>query len=70
MGTFTVTLTVTDNDGNTDTETRSIGSTNDAPVPSFTATPSTGNSPLNVSFNAGGLLRRRRQHRQLRLGLR
>ncbi len=53
VGTFTVTLTVTDNDGNTDTETRSIGSTNDAPVPSFTATPSTGNSPLNVSFNAG-----------------
>jgi PKD repeat protein len=54
VGTFTVTLTVTDDDGVTATTTRVIGATNDAPVASFTTTPTSGNRPLNVNLDAAG----------------
>jgi PKD repeat protein len=54
VGTFTAKLKVTDVDGLSDTKTVLIGGTNDAPVASFTTTPSSGNAPLTVSFNASG----------------
>jgi len=56
-GTYTVTLTVVDNGGMSSIRQQSItvpsAPTVTAPVASFTMTPSSGNSPLNVQFNAG-----------------
>jgi len=57
VGSFTAVVTVTDDYGATDTA--SIGITvgeplNDSPTASFTATPTTGSSPLTVQFNASG----------------
>ena len=49
-GTYNVVLTVTANDGGTDTETIEIN-TSGAPIANITATPLTGNSPLNVVFD-------------------
>jgi len=52
-GSYNVTLTVTDNDGLTDSVAHSIVVyTNHEPVCTLIATPSNGNSPLNVEFTA------------------
>ena len=54
-GAKTVTLTVTDDLGQSDSETFIYTVTaNAAPVASFTATPTSGEVPLTVNFNAGG----------------
>lgn len=56
--TYSVTLTVTDNGGSEATETHVVSVTppppNSPPVASFTRTPSSGEAPLSVSFNASG----------------
>ena len=53
-----MTLTVTDDAGNTATATQTVTTTgpvpNQAPLASFTATPSSGNVPLFVAFDAAG----------------
>ncbi|MBU4509481.1 PKD domain-containing protein [bacterium] len=55
-GSYNVKLTVTDNEGATDTTTKNITITetlsNQSPTASFTANPTSGVAPLNVSFNA------------------
>ena len=56
-GTYTATLTVTDNQGATSSTTEQITVTspaNQLPVASFTATPTSGDAPLTVSFDASG----------------
>ncbi len=58
-GTYTARLTVTDDDGATDTSTRSIQVSatpvsNNSPTASFTASLTTGQTPLAVSFSASG----------------
>lgn len=50
-GSFEATLVVVDNGGATDTATVTI-SVNDLPVASFTAEPTSGDAPLEVSFDA------------------
>lgn len=52
-GTYTAKLTVTDNQGATGTVSSviTVSGANQAPVASFTSTPSTGTAPLVVSFN-------------------
>ena len=56
--TYSVTLTVTDDSGAQATDTHAISVTppppNSPPVASFTRTPSSGEAPLGVSFNASG----------------
>jgi PKD repeat protein len=57
--TYTAQLTVTDNDGSTDSATRTIQVSptpvaNNPPTASFTASPTSGDAPLAVSFNASG----------------
>src|SRR5665648_119868 len=55
-GSYNVMLTVLDNEGATDTTTKNITITetlsNQSPIASFTATPTSGVAPLAVSFNA------------------
>jgi len=58
-GTYTARLTVTDDDSSTDSVTRTIqvSSTpvaNNPPTASFTASPTSGDAPLAVSFNSSG----------------
>jgi PKD repeat protein len=58
-GDYTVTLTVTDNDGATDTGTTTIQVTtppvtNQPPAASFTASTTSGDAPLSVSFDGSG----------------
>jgi len=58
-GTYTARLTVTDDDGSTDSVTRTIQASgtpvaNNPPTASFTASPTSGQAPLAVSFNASG----------------
>ena len=56
--TYSVTLTVTDDAGSQATDTHAVSVTlpppNSLPVASFTRTPSSGDAPLNVSFDASG----------------
>ena len=58
-GTYTAQLTVTDDDGGTDIVTRTIQVSaaplaNNPPTASFTASPTSGQAPLAVSFDASG----------------
>ncbi|THV56050.1 PKD domain-containing protein, partial [Flagellimonas alvinocaridis] len=56
-GSYTATLTVQDGEGETDIDTISITVTqagNSAPVAVATASPLTGNAPLEVSFTGSG----------------
>lgn len=54
-GSYNVELTVTDSNGAQDTLSKSISVTaNQAPTASFTADPTTGVAPLDVSFDASG----------------
>lgn len=52
-GTYNVVLTITANDGGIDTETIEITSSG-APIANIVATPQTGDTPLDVSFDASG----------------
>ena len=53
-GTYDTVVTVTDSDGDQATATRTItAASNQPPVPSFTATPTSGVAPLAVAFNGG-----------------
>ena len=55
IGSYNVKLTVTDNEGATDSTTKNITVTetpNQSPIASFTAKPTSGITPLTVSFNA------------------
>ena len=55
IGNYDVELTVTDNEGATDSTTKTITvtePTNQSPIASFTASPTSGVVPLEVSFNA------------------
>ena len=55
IGSYNVNLTVTDNDGATDSTTKTITvteTTNQSPVASFTANPTSGIAPLEVAFDA------------------
>ncbi len=58
IGTYTVTLTVTDDAGDKTTTTQLVTTTgplpNQPPTASFTATPSSGDAPLLVAFDASG----------------
>ncbi len=57
VGTYTIILTVTDNYGATDTAAKTVYVTAAeaaGPTASFTASASSGTSPLNVTFNASG----------------
>ncbi len=53
-GEYTIQLTVTDSSGRTATALRTlvVASTDEIPVASFTASPSSGGTPLTVAFNA------------------
>ncbi len=54
-GTYNVELTVTDNEGATDSTSKAVSvstPTNDPPKASFTANPTSGEAPLEVSFDA------------------
>jgi len=58
-GSYNVGLTITDNEGATDSTTKAITVTapvisNQSPIASFTASPTSGVAPLTVSFNASG----------------
>ena len=53
-GVYTVSLTVTDNDGLTDTSTVSVSTTNQPPVVSASATPTSGIASLTVAFSSAG----------------
>lgn len=52
IGTYTATLTVDDGNGGTDSQSVTITVTNTAPTASFVATPTSGQPPLAVSFDA------------------
>ncbi len=52
IGIYTATLTVNDGNGGTDSETVNITVTNTAPTANFTATPTFGQPPLYVTFDA------------------
>jgi len=57
IGSYNVKLTVTDNEGATDSTTKTITVTeppNQSPIASFTASPTSGVVPLEVSFDAFG----------------
>jgi PKD repeat protein len=51
-GTYIVKLTLTDNAGATSTSTKQVSVTAAAPTASFTATPASGDQPLNVALDA------------------
>lgn len=56
-GTYNLELTVTDNDGATDSTNKTLSvstPTNNSPIASFTATPTSGEVPLDVDFDPSG----------------